>query len=423
MMKKSFAARRVPRKIAQDEDLEEEGTPTSSPASNVVKRPLPSNKPKKRSSLRLSFGPGETEGDGGDNEGGPSVFTPKKSNLSRLAIEKNAERKSLPSALTSELRVLQDQPTYDKDYLAELRSSTPSTPKAIASASTDNSTSTAIDIASKFGPLASLVDDGGSAIPSQAEIQEKKARRARLAKEVVDYMVVGDDADEEVQLSDGSDAPREITLRPKEKYSETRLVREDEDLAEGFDDFVEDGKISLGRKAEREAEKKRRAEMADLIAMAEGASSDEGSDDSEAERNAAYEAAQTLAGTYGKRDPEKEAAEGLKTPPRITPLPELTAVVGRLQAALKSMQDAQARKMKRMDDIMAEKVDITERENWIQGQLKETGERYEKLRIEAGLGAPATPVSGTNGQKVIIGRGLESLGPTPIAAASDSSDS
>ncbi|KAF2498388.1 hypothetical protein BU16DRAFT_524508 [Lophium mytilinum] len=419
-MKKSFAARRIPRKIAQDEDVEGDGTPASSPASEVVKRPTIPSKPKKRSSLRLSFGPGESEGDDGNAEGSPSVFTPKKSNLSRLAIEKNAERKSLPSGLSSELRqvcpgILEDQPNYSKDYLAELRNSTPSTPKPA------ESSSKAIDIASKFGPLASLTDDGESFIPTEAEIREKKERRARLAKEQGDFISLDDDGFEDDHLSDASDVPREITLRPKEKYSESRLVREDEDIAEGFDDFVEDGRISLGRKAEREAKKKRRADMADLIAMAEGGSSDDGSDDSEADRKAAYDAAQTRAGTYGKKDPEMLDA-GLKTPPRITPLPELGAVVARLQAALKSMQDIQARKLKRMDNLRAEKVDIAERENWIQGQLKETGERYEKLRIEAGIGAPATPISGSEGTKLIVGRGLESLGATPIAAASDLSD-
>ena len=37
-------------------------------------------------------------------------------------------------------------------------------------------------------------------------------------------------------------------LRTKEKYPETRLVAEDEVVAEGFDQFVEDPRIALGKK-------------------------------------------------------------------------------------------------------------------------------------------------------------------------------
>lgn len=279
----------------------------------------------------------------------------------------------------------------------------------------------AIDIASKFGPLAALASMD-STIPTEAEIREKKERRAQLAREQQGFMSLDGDGDDNLG-SDDEDPRNEITLRPKEKYPETRLVREDEDIAEGFDNFVEDEKISLGRKAEREAEKKRRADMANLIAEAEGGSADDGSDDSEAERNAAYEAAQTRAGTYGRADRYSDEAQGLKTPSRITPLPELDTVVARLQSALKSMEDTKARKMKRMEELRTEKIEIAEREIWIQMQLKETGEKYEKLRIEAGFGGGAvTPLNGADGTKMIVNRGLESLGATPVTARDDSSD-
>ncbi|OCK77921.1 hypothetical protein K432DRAFT_418329 [Lepidopterella palustris CBS 459.81] len=394
----------------------------------IVKRPILPSKPKKRSSLRLSFGPGETGAEDGDDDSSRSVFTPKKSNLSRLAIEKNAERKSLRTSLSSEhlpfraAGVSEDRPSYSKDYLAELRKSTPSTPKNLKStAMSEWEDNRAIDIASKFGPLAALASMD-STIPTEAEIREKKERRAQLAREQQGFMSLDGDGDDNLG-SDDEDPRNEITLRPKEKYPETRLVREDEDIAEGFDNFVEDEKISLGRKAEREAEKKRRADMANLIAEAEGGSADDGSDDSEAERNAAYEAAQTRAGTYGRADRYSDEAQGLKTPSRITPLPELDTVVARLQSALKSMEDTKARKMKRMEELRTEKIEIAEREIWIQMQLKETGEKYEKLRIEAGFGGGAvTPLNGADGTKMIVNRGLESLGATPVTARDDSSD-
>lgn len=415
-MKKTFAARRVPRKIGRDnDDQDDDETPTAAAievgpqAERVVKRPI-SSKPKKRSSLRLSFGPGDADVASGHAEGSPAVFTPKKS---RLALDNNAERKSLRKPLPSEqlpfrAGVSEDKPSYSKDYLAELRNSTPSTPKGSksAAASEDDEPSKALDIASKFGPLASFKSDDSSLIPTEAEIREKKERRARLAKQQQNFIPLDGEEDEGF-ASDGSESRNEIILPPKEKYPESRLVREDEDIAEGFDDFVEDGKISLGRKAERDAKKKRRTEIAELIAEAENASSDDASDDSEADRNAAYEAAQTRAGAYGNRDWNAAEAQGIRTPPRIAPLPELSAVVDRLNASLKSMGDARAKKVKRMEELRAEKAEIAEREAWIQTQLKETGERYEKLRIEAGLGAgTVTPLNGNDGAKIMVSRGL-----------------
>ncbi|KAF2088086.1 hypothetical protein K490DRAFT_40501, partial [Saccharata proteae CBS 121410] len=377
----------------------------------VVKRPAGTPKTKKRSSLRLSFGPGESSPASGEDGG--AVFTPKKSNLSRIALEKNAERKGLRASLPSDRIPIrthedEDRPSYSKDHLAELRNSTPSTPKDLASSRYESS----------------------GAIPTDAEIREKKERRARLAKEQ-DFMSLGDEPDD-ASDSDDLDRPRDVALRTelKEKYPETRLVHDDEDIAEGFDEYVEDGKVLLGRKAEREAERKRRAEMADMIASAEGGGSanEASEDDSEVERNEAYVAAQTRAGTYGSRD--KTTNDDLKrprTPPKITPVPDLSGVLARLRGSLKEMEEARASKIRRLEEVRAEKADIAQREGWVQQQLKETGEKYEKLRLEAGLGGgPGTPANGVDSASGA--RGLESLGATPPAVAvtstgvSDASD-
>jgi len=388
-----------------------------------VKRPAISSKSKKSSSQRLSFGPGE-------GESNTEVFTPKKSNLSRLAIEKNAERKALRASLSSDqlpfrAGASEDRPTYSKDYLAELKSSTPSTPKELPSlpASDDEETGQALDVTSKFGPLTKLSTTISSAIPTEAEIREKKERRARLAKEQ-DYLSLdADDASEE----EIDERTGRLTLHEKQKYPETRLVPDDEDIAEGFDAYVEDGKISLGRKAEREAERKRRAEMADMIASAEGVGSDvDASEDSEAERNAAYEAAQTRAGTYGTSRDRAAEEQRPRTPPRITPLPDLGAVVEKLRTRLQGLEEARAARVRKMEELRAEKREMKEREVWIQAQLRETGEKYERLRFEAGLGAVNGIDGAGEGGRLVVNRGLESLGTslgtTPVGALSDASD-
>ena len=348
-----------------------------------------------------------------DNDTAPIVFTPKKSNLSRQALEKNALRKSLASSLSSEhlpLRQTAERPSYSKGYLEELKTSTPSTPKDLQLLSdVEDGHSKSLDLAAKFGSDLELRKN--SVIPTDAEIREKKERRARLAKEE-DY----------VNLSDEEDESNEISLLPRKQKPETRLVREDEDVAEGFDEFVDDGRIALGRKAEREQKKRQEAQIRELINEAEG-SSDEDSDDSEAERKVAYEAAQTRAGMDGLRKEDHNARPRRpKTPPRITSLPTLTACLERLQGALASMQYAKMQKVKCMEELQREKADIAVREGDIQRLLKEAGENYEKLRAEAGLAEGEEP----NKQRLIgegtgtPGRGLESLGNTPVASVGTS---
>ncbi|KAF2789550.1 hypothetical protein K505DRAFT_313002 [Melanomma pulvis-pyrius CBS 109.77] len=414
---------RVARKIgAHDGEAEgdttsvQDGAQSRQPES-VVKRPTFA-KAKKRSSLRISFGPGDTNGNEGEESSDTAVVTPKKSKLSRIAIENNAERARSP--LVSELprpRAEVDRPSYSKDHIAELRKSTPSTPKDLKPTSDEEDESQALDIASKFGSTVTWSAETPSAIPTQTEIQEKKARRARLAKEQEAYE---DEKDQPWASDDDDDEFRtnrnEISLRPKEsqKYAETRLVREDEDMAEGFDEFVEDGNISLGKKAERKAEKKRRAEMAELINNAEGDSDDSGSDDSEAERNDAFAAAQARAGTYGSKDKGRD--DGARTPPRVTPLPDLGEALERLEVEVRTKEQRREMMLKKLEEFKAEKIRIAERQQYLQEQLQKTGEEYEKMREEAGMAA--LPVNGNDGGMLIVNRGLDSIGATPIAPPS-----
>jgi hypothetical protein len=387
-------------------------------ADAVVKRPT-FGKNKKRSSLRISFGAGDSDSNGGDESSDTGVITPKRPNLSRIAIENNAERNArsprpLPELPRPPTSLDEDRPTYSRDYIDELRKSTPATPKDLTPTPDEEDESQAIDIASKFGPSATLSAELTSSIPTDAEIQEKKARRARLAQEKIAH-----EDEDQPWASDDDDEFRtsrnEISLRPKEKYAETRLVRDDEDIAEGFEDYVEDESIALGRKAEREAEKRRRDEMATLINAAEGESDDDRSDDSEEVRNAAYEAAQTRAGRYGQR--EHGTDDGARTPPRITPLPDLGEVLEGLQADVRLKELRREMILKKMEELREEKVRIAERQTYLQEQLQKTGDEYEKLRQEAGMAA--VPANGTEVGKFIVNRGLDSLGTTPVVARSE----
>lgn len=429
-MRSSFGARRQARKVGQEDDeemedarLEEQGkdsTPDSSmQLSNVsvriyrltavventptVIRPSiasrGSSKTKKRPSARVSFGPGGTSMTEDDDDSSPAVFTPKKSSLSRQAVEKNALRKTLANNLSSEhlpFRQTEDRPSYSVDHLNELKTSTPSTPKDLRSQSDlDDDNVKALDLVSKFGSDLAF-QDSSSSIPTNAEIREKKERRARLAKEQ-DFINLSDEDAQEQEDSDGETSLLPYAKQKSSKKEETRLVRDDEDIAEGFDEFVSDGRIALSKKAEREQKKRHEAELRDLINEAEGGndSGDSEDDDSEAERHAAYEAAQTRKGMDGlKRNEQSTKPKRPRTPPRITPLPTLAGCLEKLRQRLAGMEYARMQKARRLEEIKKEKEDIRIREEEIQQLLKETGERYEKLRKEAETGGEDRPPDG-----------------------------
>ena len=373
------------------------------------------SKKKKTASSRLSFGPGEIiSGDAAEALEDSELFTPKKSTLGRRVIESNALRKSLP-AYRIPIRGSEDEDErqiYSKDYLNELKSSTPSTPRDLRALSATADDEEGLDESELDGAV--IVDteenqqstSGISAIPTEAEIREKKERRARLAYEQ-DF----------ISLDSGPDDRHQLSLLHRKKKAEARLVREDEDLGEGFDEFVDDGRISLGKKAEREAKRRQRTAMADLIHEAEGSSSDT-SDDSERERQAAFETAQTRAGMDGLSKPDLADAIH-QIPPKITPLPNLSECLQRLQTTLGGMQKELEQRNARMAELRQEKNEILAREQEVQRLLKEAGDRYTAMRADTGLPAVDTKalVEGQNAflDPMITNRGLESFGNTPTA--------
>lgn len=373
----------------------------------VVKRPVKS-KVKPKSKLNLSFGAEETSmTDDGDRES--EVVLPKRHGLGRKAMERSALQRNLtPSGgldtLPARVGHDRDRPSYSREYLKELQDSTPSTPKA----STDDEKDRTIDVAAKFGEI--MVVSGSSAIPSEAEIREKKARRARLALEHGSGK-----EDDFISLEDniGSDDDWDAIARGEklpEKESDTRLVRDDEDFAEGFDEYVEDGKISLGRKAEREQQRKQRDAMRELIEDAEALSDDE---DSDIEEKAAYEAAQTKAAMGSGRAGDIDRPH---TPPKMTSLPKLASSLDRLRTTLASMETSKTQMISRMEDLRKEKEEIAIREVEIQALIKEAGDNYERLKKEAGID-PATDALGG----ALVKRGLESIG-APMAMSDSSSE-
>ena len=323
-------------------------------------------------------------------------------------------------------RQSESRPSYSKEHLAELKSSTPSLPQDTDLSSTEASNHGPLDVAAKFGTDLSRYQHQGAnaAIPTEAEIQEKKARRARLAKEQK-YKAKDSDADSsEEDVSDrGHDSEEDefrtqrdlVSVSNNSKYPETRLTHDDEDVMEDFDAFVDNGRVKLSRKAEKEQKKRQREEMRDLIAEAEGSSSD-ASDDSERQRRNDYDSAQTRKGMEGLRvrDSKGPQESGIRTPPKITPLPSLSSCTERLRATLQELEASRKETRRRLADLESKRQEIPAQEEEIQQRLKEAGEQYERLRSEAGLngslGSGVAPSA--NHSPLPPDRGLEDIGST-----------
>ncbi|KKY28075.1 hypothetical protein UCRPC4_g00698 [Phaeomoniella chlamydospora] len=393
-----FKTRTKPRRIAREADKEDpedaEGEYILYTGS-VVKRPGLSSNAKKPSKLRLSFGP--SEGPEDDSEDVKGAGAKAGNGLLKSATERSTLKRSLnpPVGLGGlPLRAggSEDRPTYSKDYLSELRNSTPSTPATVSAETSDNEGSSA-ELVPQLGSsqqVGQLVDNERALhIPTDAEIREKKERRARLAKE--QDFISPDDAEDE----------NEISLLPRKAKPESRLTRDDEDFAEGFDDFVEDGGIALGRKAQAEQRLKTRAEINEMIQNAEESSDD---DDSEAERNRAYDAAQTRAGMDGLARHQEDGRS--RVPTIITPIPRLPTVIEKFRGLLREKEAKKALLVRQMEALQREKAEIGVREVEIQNLITETGNKYEQLRLEAGL-EKDTQITNAEPQ---MGRGLEDIG-------------
>ncbi|KAI1752234.1 nineteen complex-related protein 2-domain-containing protein [Xylaria castorea] len=382
---------------------------------------------KRQSSSRLSFGPSEVTADDDDAMVlGEEAFTPNKANLAASATENSVYKKGtsknlplgrLPMRSTEDD---DDRPRYSKEYLYELQSATPNTPHDLSSLHiTSGEDEMSLDPSELEGALIVDTDPSTSlttgpsttAVLTEAEIREKKERRARLAKQkgsrdTEDFISLSDDDNNDVRRT--GDSYLTLLSRKGGSKADTRLVAEDEDLGEGFDEFVEDGGLSLGRKAEREARKRHRAEMASLISAAEGAGSDGEaavSDDSEAERQAAFEAAQTRAGMDGlaeEREQQRKrlgAREGVvPVPPKITPLPDLSVLVEAFKARMRQKEADLIRMRAHIAGLKAEREGVVKREPEVQKLLNEAGERYRALMMPGAGAAGAGSGPQTNGE-------------------------
>ncbi|KAI1867493.1 hypothetical protein JX265_007295 [Neoarthrinium moseri] len=398
-------------------------------ASSKIKKRAPNSK--------LSFG-ASTEAAGGDDDamilGGDDSDARDTAGSETGAYKKKGITRNNRLPLRS-METDEDRPRYSKEYLSELQSATPNAPADIGSLQiAEDDVEMSLDPSELEG--ATLVETAPAAEPTailtEAQVREKKERRARLAQQAgaEDFISLSDDdrGAGESYMSVLSKRQPQALSQKKEK----RLVADD-NLDEDDSFFVEDGGLSLGSKAERAARRQKRADMASMIATAEGADDDDTSDDSEAERRAAYEAAQTRAGMDGLADEReqqrrrlglRDGAGPMPTPPKIAPLPDLSVLLAAFQEKM-GRQEAELRGARaRIEELRREREGIERREPEVQQLLNEAGERYRSLM---GGDVVVPEDGGANGTvaaaKSLLdqakstdtpGRGLESLGTTPL---------
>lgn len=392
----------------------------------------------RKSASRLSFGGTE------DSADSAPYTTPKKNptatNLTQRATENSALRASSTTRQipTRSFGAEPDRPAYNREFLEELQSSTPNAPANLDTLSLhDDPGAMSLSAAELEGAVIvpsadatlSTITTAASLIPSALEIRAKKERRARLRQE--------DDA----YASDDDNDDGYISLQSKKSTKDdTRLLAEDEDLGEGYDEFVEDGRLELGRRGEGAMRRRQRREMAALIDVAEGASEDGVDSDSDAERKAAYEAAQTRAAMEGlravgaaggKQDEDAMAGTGRLVIPKMKPLPELEGSLARMRELVQGMEELVAAKKRRIETVEKERRDILEREREVQEVLNEAGLKYQAvmgIKSEQPLDPKALAAQSPMRNSAIglgagLGaeRGLESFG-TPTRAADEDGD-
>ncbi|KAB5578755.1 nineteen complex-related protein 2-domain-containing protein [Coniochaeta sp. 2T2.1] len=399
---------------------------------------------KKPASSRLSFGPEAASTD-------DDVSTPQKP-LSQRAAENAALKKKKPINLPA--RLLgggdDDRPRYSKEYLSELQSSTPNTPHDLSTLTLDDdgdeqqlALAMEIDPSELEGatvvlPTTAENTSASTALTSRApvatiltagQIQEKKERRARLALQGGG----GGEGGDYIALSDDDDGDERLPSKKKD----SRLIAEDEDLGEGYDEFVEDGGISLGRAAERKARARRKKEMAELIASAEAPEDDDDGDNSDdsLDRRAEYEAAQRRKGMGVEvlGDGEEDGSAGGDVIPKMKALPDLKECLQRMNDLVSGLENEVRQKKMRIAALQKEREEIVSREGDVQEVLNQAGQKYQavlgsrpgaeaaKLAAQSPLrnaSVPLPPGLAVPGLAPVE-RGLESFGTTPTARPED----
>ncbi|KAF8073909.1 nineteen complex-related protein 2-domain-containing protein [Lyophyllum atratum] len=301
---------------------------------NKVKRAKPKS--------RLSFGGND------DEEGGGEVFQVKKSNLSRkLAL--GTHPASVPLNLEQATISPNRGPTYDQAYLKELKASTPSSRPPPVSDVYDADMS--MDVEEVSTMAMSTTDSFSEAIiPTESSIKVAKERRERLRK-------TGVSGEEEfISLS---------VVRKSDEYQgphpESRLMREEDELGEGDDEFSEytsaQDRIALGKKSRKVEANKRRDAMKEMIEDVEEDDEESAEWMEEQLRRGGHLGVSSRPSTPPVKQTYKPAPI-----PAATSIPTLGPSMARLTEQLTLLTTSHAKNTAAMNNLAKERAEVADRE-------------------------------------------------------------
>ncbi|KAJ6508474.1 nineteen complex-related protein 2-domain-containing protein [Mycena sanguinolenta] len=343
-----FKRKSKPTARARQSSPEPESNDTANESPSTLATRLKNKAKRSKPKSRLSFGADE-------EESGGEVFKVKKSNLSqRLSVGTHPSNLVVPNLDQASISPHRG-PTYDKAYLNELKASTPSS-RAPVPVSDPYDADMSMDLGDMSADISMSIEsentdllESGTFIPAESSIKVAKERRERLRKSGVSR------EDDFISLS--------VVRRsdePKGPHPESRLMREEDELGEGEDEYAEytnaQERIALGKKSRKLEASKRRDAMQEMIADA--AETDEETDEWEQEQ--IRRGAQTPADA-SPAPKAKEIYKPVSIPP-ATPLPSLAPAIARLSQQLTQLTTSHASNTAALTSLGQERTEVDDRE-------------------------------------------------------------
>ncbi|KAF9483419.1 hypothetical protein BDN70DRAFT_873928 [Pholiota conissans] len=343
------------RAISPDADAKLTAIQTAEDSPTTLATKLKNKIKKTKTKSRLSFGGDEEEGDG-------EVFKVKKSNLS-LKVASGTHPAIVPPNL-EQATISSNGPKYDAAYLKELKAATPTArpPQPSNADPYDADMSMDLDDTTQQSMIID-VEETATVIPSESSIRVAKERRERIRK----TQASGEDDFISLSVAKRDEAPQG-------PHPESRLMREEDELGEGDDEFAEytsaQERIALGKKSRKVEAAQRRDAMKELIADA----------DEEDEETIEWEQEQLRRG--GHRTPEpsgsaiaKKVYKAAPIPPS-TPLPSLGPSISRLTEQLTQLTISHANNSATLNSLAQERIQVDDREK----EMREMVEKAEAKR-------------------------------------------
>ncbi|KDQ09945.1 hypothetical protein BOTBODRAFT_36752 [Botryobasidium botryosum FD-172 SS1] len=344
----------------KDDDVQQEDSPMTLATKLKAKNKTRPAKPQ----AKLSFGAADLEESQGE------VFQVKKSQLSRR-IKLGAAPANLVST-DDQSASSSSTPMYSKEYLSELKASTskpPTRPHAEDAATPD------VEMSMDLDTIIDADDNGitqaslATTIHTTSAITAAREKRERARKLRSLNPNAGADASEDfISLSITKRGTGDVeSLGP---HPDSRLVREEDEEGEGDDDMAEytgaKERIALGKKSRKEAERKRRAGIIELIDDVE-------EDDEETKE---WEMAQIRRGGTVKEIAADELQEKRQyrpaSIPAETPLPSLGAAISQLNAKLTNLTVSHASHTAALTTLGGERESLESKEKEMREMVEKT---------------------------------------------------